>query len=101
MNPNPQGIKKGDLITIKPNVAEELRRMEFTSPDNLNDLIGTTQTAYDVYEADKDQFDGNSEWFVTIDLCVEVPIAACELASSYTGNNAAGVVDLLKPLMGD
>ena len=74
-----QPILKGDLIKIKHNVESELARMKFISPTITNDLIDTTQTALDVYEADKEQFNGASEWFVTIKMCCEIPLAACQL----------------------
>ena len=77
--PDCHPINKGDYVLIKDNLRTELERMGFTNPDAGSHLVGTVQTAYDVYESDKDQFDGKSEWFVTVDLCMEIPIAACEL----------------------
>lgn len=52
--------------------------MRFVSPHNMDDKIGIPYPALDVYKADEDQFD-KEEWFVTVDICVEIPLAACQL----------------------
>jgi hypothetical protein len=67
----------GDTIVVKDNLADELNRLDFDEmdiPDFCNHFVGTSQKVYAVW-TDK----LIDEKFVTIDLCVEIPIASCEL----------------------
>ena len=73
-------IKVGDTIRVKENVTSELERMKFMDPSALDERIGQEYEALDIW-SDPEQTDGVDEKFVTIDLCCEVPIAACELVS--------------------
>ena len=75
-------IQKGQKIKIKGNLREEMERLKFnkSSIDSMvKQFEGTEQTAYDVY-LDKDNDLLTEEWFVEVELCCVVPIAACELA---------------------
>ena len=75
-------IKTGDKIRILPNVTAELKRLGFTDPSCFDRLIGTEQTAYDVYDAGQEDEELKGEIFITIDLCAEMPLAAVELIPS-------------------
>ncbi len=80
-------IKKGDKIRIKDNLLEELIRVGFNA-ESMEPFVkmfkGKVVEAVDVYQ-DVDQkvgdllIEGSNEWFVTVELCCEVPLAACEL----------------------
>lgn len=72
-------IKVGDKVKIKSNLRAELSRLRFipTAIDKTVDRWqGKTLEALDVY-IDKDN--GTNEYFVTVELCVEIPINCCEL----------------------
>lgn len=67
-------IKKGDKIHIKDNLAFQMQRLEFdesTITEFVKRFSGTEQIVYDIWR------DG-AETYVTIDMCCEVPIEACE-----------------------
>lgn len=80
-------IKKGDKIKIKENLMEEFIRCGFNKDDIesfVNEFKGKTTEALDVWQDTDKQIDGkvfrgSNEWFVTIDLCCEVPINSCQL----------------------
>jgi hypothetical protein len=77
MNP---GIKKGDKILIKDNLMEELVKVGFDKIEMepfVERFKGKVETAYDVYEDEDSK--GNKVTFVTVELCCEVPLNACEL----------------------
>jgi hypothetical protein len=83
-------IKKGDKIRIKENLMEELVRCGFNK-DEMKSFVkrfkGKTVKALDVYQdVDKDfdgiKIEGSNEWYVTVELCCEVPLNACELVVS-------------------
>lgn len=68
-------MKKGDKILIKDNLEYHMKRLEFNDYDIRNIVkkyVGTVQTVYDIW---KDE----NETFVTIDMCVEIPIESCEV----------------------
>jgi hypothetical protein len=79
-------IKPGDVIRVKENVKEELDRLEFEETDTeeiVKNCQGKTFKVLDVWFDEDTNFrgivlEGSNEWFVTIDLCVEIPINACE-----------------------
>lgn len=80
-------IKKGDKVRIKENLMDELVRCGFNERKMelfVERFSGKTVTALDVYK-DVDiylggvKIEGSNEWFVTVELCCEVPINACEL----------------------
>lgn len=67
------GIKKGDWVRVLPNLEREMERVGFIDTEGWNSFyVGKRFEAYAVWEQD-------GEWFVTIDLCVEIPITACEV----------------------
>lgn len=74
-------IKQGDTIRIKENLMEELIRLGFKK-DEMEGFVkvwkGKTATALDVYT---DNDNGTNEIFVTVELCCEIPLTACELVS--------------------
>lgn len=68
-------IEKGDQILIKDNLMEELVKTGFNADEMVgfvNRFKGSQQTAYDVYELEP------NKWFVTGDLCCEIPMSSCE-----------------------
>lgn len=80
-------IKKGDKIRIKDNLMDELIRVGFNKDEMasfVDEFKGKICKAHDVYQ-DTDQkingviIEGTNEWFVTVDLCCETPINACEI----------------------
>jgi hypothetical protein len=83
-------IKKGDTIRIKENLMDEFIRCGFSEVDVeqlVSEVKGKTRVAFDVWQdvdkvIDDKQFKGSGEWYVTIDLCCEIPLAACELEVS-------------------
>lgn len=83
-------IKKGDTIRIKQNLMEELIRCGFDKESMahfVKKFKGKTVKALDVWQdIDKEIggkiFKGSNEWFVTIDLCCEIPINSCELSNN-------------------
>lgn len=82
-------IKKGDKIIIKENLMDELVRCGFDKEEMksfVKKFKGKTAKALDVYQdIDKEisgrEFKGSGEWYVTVELCCEVPLGACELVS--------------------
>jgi len=80
-------IKKGDIIRIKENLMNEFIRCGFSHDDVqhlVSETVGKTKKALDIWqdvdkEIDGKHLKGSNEWFVTIDLCCEIPIKACEL----------------------
>lgn len=82
-----QEIKKGDKIIIKSNLMDELIRVGFSSEEMksfVEEFEGKECIAYDIYQdIDKDiagiKIEGSNEWYVTVDLCCEIPLNACEL----------------------
>lgn len=82
-------IKKGDKVRIKDNLMDELVRLGFDREEMkgfVKRFQGRTETALDVYQ-DKGVIidgevicEGTLEWYVTVDLCCEIPLNACELA---------------------
>lgn len=66
-------IEVGDKIIIKDNLLDEIKRLDFADVliKHFKDLIGTKQTVHAIWN-DEDQK------YVTIDLCVEIPIQCCE-----------------------
>lgn len=80
-------IKKGDTISIKDNLMEELIRCGFKA-DKVKYFVKRfkckTVQALDVYQDVDQEFDditfkGTYEWYVTVELCCEIPLTACEL----------------------
>lgn len=62
-------IKVGDSIIIRSNLINEYKKLGTYTSQNIKDLIGTEQEVLAVYK------DNNSKQkYVTIDLCVEIPI---------------------------
>lgn len=75
-----QLINVGDNILIKENLMEELVKYGFREKEMesfVERFKGTEQVALDVYQ-DEDGY-GNIVWYVTVELCCEIPINACEL----------------------
>ncbi len=68
-------IKPGDTISILSSVGVELKKLGF-HPQIYHSfwmrLTGTKQTAYCVWEDEE-----SKQTYVTIDLCVEIPIQCC------------------------
>lgn len=85
-------IKKGDTIRIKENLMDELVRCGFNKEEMqsfVQQFEGKIVKALDVYQDVDKHFDGikiegSNEWFVTVELCCEVPLNACELVECYT-----------------
>lgn len=69
-------IKKGDKIKVKENVVSELLKLGFeeSSAKSMSIFENTKQTAYDVYEDE----DNKGQFYVTVDLCCEIPVQCCE-----------------------
>lgn len=70
-------IKVGDTIRIKENLKSELRRLDFEEyiiSSFAEEWTGKTCEALAVWPEDDTQ-----EQYVTVEMCCEVPIAACEL----------------------
>ena len=84
-------IKKGDKIRIKENLMDELVRCGFNKEEMksfVKRFKGKTVKALDVYQDVDKEFDGvkiegSNEWYVTVELCCEVPLNACELVGVY------------------
>lgn len=82
-------IKKGDKVRIKNNLMDELVRLGFNREEMkgfVKRFTGRVETALDIYQ-DKDVVidgevisEGTLEWYVTVDLCCDIPLSACELA---------------------
>ena len=80
-------IKKGDIIRIKENLMDELVRCGFEREEMesfVKRFKGKKVKALDVYQDVDRVFDGveingSNEWCVTVELCCEIPINACEL----------------------
>ncbi|BES63113.1 hypothetical protein [Dysgonomonas capnocytophagoides] len=88
-------IKKGDKIRIKDNLMDELIRVGFDRGEItsfVDEFKGKKCKALEVYQ-DTDQeingvlIEGTNEWFVTVDLCCEIPINACEAIQTTTNTN--------------
>lgn len=74
-------IKKGDDIRIKDSLMDELVRCGFNKEEMIpfvRSWKGKTCKALDVYQ-DADEINGSNEWYVTVDVCCEIPIEACEV----------------------
>lgn len=72
-------IKTGDKIRIKENLMDELVRCGFNKEEMklfVKRFKGKNAEAYDVYQGEDSN--GNPQMFVTVDLCCEIPLAACE-----------------------
>ncbi len=67
-------IKVGDTIVVKDNLAQRLQELGFEMdiPDFCNKFVGTTQRAYAIWK------DEDGKKYVTIDMCVEIPIECVE-----------------------
>ena len=82
-----QEIKVGDRVLIKDNLMEELVRIGFDEKEMgsfVERFKGKTETVLDVYQdADIEisgvKIEGTNEWFVTVELCCEIPINACQI----------------------
>ena len=76
------GIKEGDEILIKDNLAIEMERLKFI-PSAVSKMVktfkGTKQKALTIW---KDDEQAKDEWFVTVDLFCEIPIRCCEVIPS-------------------
>lgn len=70
-------INQNDKIIIKDNLIEELKRLEIeiANEEYYKNLVGTKQTAYCIWE---DKFSDDKQKYVTIDLCLEIPIQCVE-----------------------
>jgi hypothetical protein len=71
-------IKEGGTIRIKDNLETELKRIGFddhTCRVMHSHYAGTEQPVLDVWTDEE----GSKETYVTIALCVEIPLACCEL----------------------
>lgn len=69
----------GDDFVVKDNLLEQLAYHNFDKKEMrafVEAFVGKTVKALDVYY-DKDN--GTKSWWVTVDLCCEVPIVCCEL----------------------
>jgi len=68
-------ISKGNKVVIKNNLKSEMERLGFDCDIDsfCSQYVGTIQNVYTVWNE-------GDEKFTTIDLCVEIPIAACEPA---------------------
>jgi Ftsk gamma domain. len=84
-------IKKGDKVRIKDNLMDELVRLGFNREEMkgfVERFKGKVEEALDVYQDKGVVIDGevisegNLEWYVTVDLCCEIPLNACELATN-------------------
>lgn len=72
-------IKRGDKIRIKENLMDELVRCGFNKEEMkpfVRRFKGKKAIAYDVYLYKNSK--GSEEMYVTVDLCCEIPLAACE-----------------------
>lgn len=70
-------IKVGDIIRIKDNLESELKRLDFeeyTISAFSQEWTGKICEALAIWTEDD-----TKEQFVTVEMCCEVPIAACEL----------------------
>ena len=70
-------IKVGDKIRIKDNLFSELGRIGFDTEEALmfsNKWAGITCLALHIWTDDNE-----GERYITVALCCEIPIAACEL----------------------
>lgn len=67
-------IKIGDYILITDKLKDELERLEFKIDIDsfCEEFVDTQQIVHQIWQ-DKD-----GEIYVTVDLCVEIPIAACK-----------------------
>lgn len=72
-----QLIQKGDLILIKPTLLEDMVNVGFSKKQIkkfCDKYINTTQKAYNIYY---DTLNGTNQWWVTVDLCAEIPLSSC------------------------
>lgn len=71
-------ISVGSNVIIKENLCEELTKLDFMEEtvDMMKELIGHTYEVFDIWE---DEFNNNNQKYVTVDLCVEIPIQCLEL----------------------
>lgn len=67
-------IERGNYIRIKDNLCEELEKLGFEAYyiENMRELIGTKQKAFTIWE------DTDKQKYVSIDLCIEIPIQCLE-----------------------
>lgn len=80
-------IKKGDIIRIKENLMDELVRCGFDKIEMksfVRRFKGKTKKVLDIYQDVDSEFNGvkingSNEWYVTVELCCEIPLNACEL----------------------
>lgn len=73
-------MKKGDKVIIKDNLDYHMKRLGYDNKlinDFVNRFVGTKQTVYDIWKDD-------NETYVTIDMCVEIPIECCEVIKEHT-----------------
>jgi hypothetical protein len=72
-----QLIQKGDLIQIKPTLFQDMVNVGFNKKQIkkfCNKYINTTQKVYNIYY---DTLNGTNQWWVTVDLCAEIPLSSC------------------------
>ena len=68
-------IKVGDLVLISKDLGKKLLELEFDKPDCIqvhNKFAGTIQKAHAIWK------DTDGTEYVTVDLCVEIPVACCK-----------------------
>ena len=73
-------IKIGDSVVIKENLVEELIKLEFDDHiiEMMKKLIGNKYFVYDIWN-DKQ----TNQEYVTVDLCLEIPIQCLENYKQY------------------
>lgn len=72
-------IKKGDKVIINDTLGDKLTELGIMCDIEgmESEFVGTTQVAHAIWEDDGQQY-------VTIDLCIEIPIECCEV---FNGNS--------------
>ena len=73
-------IKIGDSVVIKENLVEKLIKLEFDDHiiEMMKKLIGNKYFVYDIWN-DKQ----TNQEYVTVDLCLEIPIQCLENYKQY------------------
>lgn len=80
-------IKTGDQIIVKENLMNELVRCGFNEQEMesfVERFKGKKLKVLNVYQdVDKEVYGvfipGSNEWYVTVEMCCEIPLDACEL----------------------
>lgn len=72
-----QLIQKGDIIQIKNTLMKDMINAGFDKnkiKKFVNKYVNTTQKVYNIYY---DYLNETNQWWVTIDLCTEIPLSSC------------------------